>query len=71
MLKEISTFSKLNNAAEVDDGPGGWWGNQKSWKRFGSTLEKDINRGMKVLDYIAGEDEFFFHDTQYPKGPTG
>jgi len=71
IIKEISTFSTANSATEVDDGPGGWWGNQKSWKRFGSALEKDINRGMKVLDYISGKDEFFFHNTQYPKGPTG
>tara|TARA_R100001230_G_C5687008_1_gene197044 strand:- start:787 stop:3036 length:2250 start_codon:yes stop_codon:yes gene_type:complete len=70
ILSESSNFAN-SVGAEVDDGPGGYWGNQKSWKMFGDELEKNINRGMKVLNYISGDDEFFFHDTGYPDGPTG
>ena len=70
ILSESSNFAN-SVGAEVDDGPGGYWGNQKSWKMFGNELEKNINRGMKVLNYISGDDEFFFHNTGYPDGPTG
>tara|TARA_R100000322_G_scaffold129621_1_gene85766 strand:- start:122 stop:2371 length:2250 start_codon:yes stop_codon:yes gene_type:complete len=70
ILSESSNFAN-SVGAEVDDGPGGYWGNQKSWKMFGDELEKNINRGMKVLNYISGDDEFFFHNTGYPDGPTG
>ena len=70
IIAESSTFAN-SVGAEVDDGPGGYWGNQKSWKMFGDELENNINRGMKVLNYISGNEEFFFHNTEYPIGPTG
>jgi uncharacterized protein YbaA (DUF1428 family) len=70
IIAESSTFAN-SVGAEVDDGPGGYWGNQKSWKMFGDELENNINRGMKVLNYISGNEEFFFHNTEYPTGPTG
>ena len=57
----------------VDDGPRGWWGNQKSWKMFGKRSAESI--GMEVLNYISGDEEFFDHKTEFKKdfsgGPTG
>ena len=55
----------------VDDGPRGYWGNQKSWKKFGKNLEKYINPGMEVLNYLTGEEEFFKHDTEFKKDMSG
>jgi len=59
----------------VDDGPRGYWGNQKSWKKFGDNLQKYINPGMEVLNYLTGNEEFFKHDTEFKTdmsgGPTG
>jgi len=61
--------------AMVDDGPRGYWGNQKSWKKFGKYIEKHINKGMEVLNYLTGTEEFFDHKTEFKKdmsgGPTG
>jgi len=57
----------------VDDGPRGYWGNQKSWKSFGKRSAESL--GMEVLNYISGNEEFFVHDTEFEKdmsgGPTG
>ena len=54
---------------QVDDGPIGYWANQKSYRGATSTLAEKM--GMQVLNYLVPEEEFFQHDTQYPKGPTG
>ena len=73
LIKESNLANGEN--ASVDDGPRGYWGNQKSWKKFGKNLEKYINPGMKVLDYISGKEEFFDHKTEFKTdmsgGPTG
>ena len=53
----------------IDDGPRGYWGNQKSWKAFGKKSAQSL--GMEVLNYISGDEEFFVHNTKFPKGPTG
>tara|TARA_R110000744_G_scaffold151931_7_gene265685 strand:+ start:1946 stop:4261 length:2316 start_codon:yes stop_codon:yes gene_type:complete len=59
----------------VDDGPRGYWGNQSSWKKFGKDIQKYINPGMEVLNYLTGDEEFFNHDTEFKTdmsgGPTG
>ena len=70
LIAESSTFANTVGA-EIDDGPRTFWGNQKSWRMFGAHLEKNINRGMKILNYISGDEEFFFYDTDYPNGPQG
>lgn len=71
LLKENAT--SVGNA--VDDGPRGYWGNQASWKKFGKQIEKYINPGMEVLNYLTGTEEFFDHKTEFKKdmsgGPTG
>tara|TARA_R100000322_G_scaffold159385_1_gene120311 strand:+ start:734 stop:3013 length:2280 start_codon:yes stop_codon:yes gene_type:complete len=67
LLKENSTT--LGN--DIDDGPRTYWGNQKSWKKFGKDLEKYINPGMEVLNYISGDEEFFKHNTEFKKDMSG
>ena len=46
-----------------------FYGTQKSYRKSNSDLA--IRMGMEVLDYIAGDDEFFQHQTAFPNGPTG
>ena len=69
LLKENKT-----SGGSIDDGPRGYWGNQKSWKKFGKYIEH-INRGMEVLNYLTGTEEFFDHKTEFKTdmsgGPTG
>lgn len=71
LLKE----SSIQGESAVDDGPRGYWGNQASWKKFGKNVEKYINPGMQVLNYLTGDEEFFDHKTEFKKdmsgGPTG
>ena len=67
LLKENSTTAGDN----IDDGPRGYWGNQKSWKKFGKNIEKYINPGMEVLNYLTGAEEFFQHDTAFKKDMSG
>ena len=73
LLKESNSGNGSN--AVVDDGPRGYWGNQKSWKKFGKNIEKYINPGMEVLNYLTGTEEFFDHKTEFKTdmsgGPTG
>ncbi len=68
LLKENATS---NGGSSVDDGPRGYWGNQASWKKFGKQLEKHINPGMQVLNYISGDEEFFDHKTEFKKDMSG
>ena len=71
LLKE----NVIDGESAVDDGPRGYWGNQASWKKFGKNVEKYINPGMEVLNYLTGNEEFFDHKTEFKKdmsgGPTG
>ena len=61
LLKE----SSIQGESAVDDGPRGYWGNQASWKKFGKNVEKYINPGMQVLNYLTGDEEFFDHKTEF------
>ena len=67
IINEASTTGL--NQADVDDGPRYFYGTQKSYRKSNSDLA--IRMGMEVLDYIAGDDEFFQHQTAFPNGPTG
>ena len=67
LLKE----NKTTGGNVVDDGPRGYWGNQKSWKKFGKYIEKHINKGMEVLNYLTGAEEFFDHKTEFKKDMSG
>jgi len=73
LLKENSTNGETATINPVDDGPRGYWGNQKSWKAFGKRSAKSL--GMEVLNYISGDEEFFDHKTEFKAdmsgGPTG
>ena len=68
IINEASSASG-QGAADVDDGPIGYWANQRSYRGATSTLAEKM--GMTVLNYLVPEEEFFQHDTAYPKGPTG
>tara|TARA_R110000822_G_scaffold303021_1_gene427557 strand:- start:138 stop:1412 length:1275 start_codon:yes stop_codon:yes gene_type:complete len=73
LIREAS--STINAGSAVDDGPRAFWGNQASYKR--ATKKQAARLGMKVLDYISGNEEIFdlHKDTQFKKdmtgGPTG
>ena len=73
LLKENSTNGETATINPVDDGPRGYWGNQKSWKAFGKRSAASL--GMEVLNYISGDEEFFDHKTEFKTdmsgGPTG
>lgn len=75
--EDIARFIKESTVTSVgdtvDDGPRSFWGNQASYK---SATKKQAERlGMKVLDYISGNEEIFDHKTEFKKdmtgGPTG
>jgi len=73
----ISIINEISNtppgAADVDDGPRYFYGTQRSYRFDNRKLAQKM--GMEVLNYIAGEEEFFQHDTAFKKdftgGPTG
>jgi len=68
-IKENTNAGETSAVNPVDDGPRGYWGNQASWKAFGKRSAASL--GMEVLNYISGDEEFFVHNTKFPKGPTG
>ena len=65
--------STIVSGTAVDDGPRAFWGNQSSYKK--ATKKQAERLGMKVLDYISGDEEIFDHKTEFKKdmtgGPTG
>ena len=67
LISEASITS--NNNSDVDDGPRYFYGYQKAYRESTADIAKSL--GMSVLNYLVGEEEFFQHDTVYPKGPTG
>jgi len=70
ILDIISEASKTGtNQADVDDGPRHFYGTQKAYRKDNKELAEKM--GMAVIDYIAGEEEFFQHKTYFPFGPTG
>lgn len=68
LIREANSVDGLSGR-DVDDGPIGYWANQASYK--GSTSELAKMLGMDVLNFLVPDEEFFQHDTYYPKGPTG
>jgi hypothetical protein len=71
IIKEASTSQPGSN--DADDGPRYFFGTQKSYRKTNKDLAERM--GFAVIDYIAGEEEFFQHDTKFKKdftgGPTG
>ena len=67
LIKEASTT--LPGQRDVDDGPRYFYGTQKAYRKDNKELAERM--GMEVIDYIAGEEEFFRHGTKFPNGPTG
>jgi hypothetical protein len=65
-LKEGSNNTTLGKSM-VDDGPGMFFGNFKSYKKVGDDVAQSL--GWKVIDYIMGEDSMLSFDTDYPNGP--
>lgn len=74
-ISKLISESLTTSGDSVDDGPRYFWGDQASWKKFGKDLTSKTNRGMEVLNYISGNDEFFLHNTAFKTdfsgGPTG
>ena len=70
-----NAISTTPGGMDVDDGPRYYWGNQASYKK--ATKKQAARLGMKVLDYISGNEEIFNLDkdtafkTDMSGGPTG
>ena len=73
-LQKLISESLTTSGDSIDDGPRYFWGNQAAWKKFGKDLTSQTNRGMEVLNYISGDEEFFKHNTAFKTdfsgGPT-
>ncbi len=70
ILDIISEASKTApGSADADDGPRYFYGTQKAYRTSNKALAEKM--GMEVIDYIAGENEFFQHDTAFKKDFTG
>jgi len=63
-----ATVTGGDSGQTVDDGPIGWWKDQRSYQ--GSNTELATRMGMEVLNFLAGDSEFFQHKTDYPDGPV-
>ena len=68
-VSKIIREASISAGNQVDDGPIGYWANQKSYRGATSNLAEKM--GMSVLNYLVPEEEFFQHNTKYPNGPTG
>ncbi len=51
----INEVSKISGKGTVDDGPGAYYGNSKSYKAVGDETAQRL--GWQVVDYILGSDE--------------
>jgi len=51
----INEVSKISGKGTVDDGPGAYYGNSKSYKAVGDETAQRL--GWQVVDYILGTDE--------------
>lgn len=67
----ITESSKIRGGTAVDDGPRAFWGNQNSYRT--ATRKQAERLGMKVLDYISGNEEIFDLDkeTKFKKDMSG
>lgn len=67
LLNEGSQVTTIGRSM-VDDGPGVFFGNFKSYKKIGDYTAERL--GWQVIDYILNPDtEFEVFDTEYPDGP--
>ena len=58
--KLIKEASQISGKGTVDDGPGAFYGNSKSYKTVGDETAKRL--GWQVVDYILGTDEETIYD---------
>ena len=58
--KLIKEVSKISGKGTVDDGPGAFYGNSKSYKAVGEETAKRL--GWQVVDYILGNGEETIYD---------
>ena len=58
--KLIKEVSKISGKGTVDDGPGAFYGNSKSYKAVGEETAKRL--GWQVVDYILGDGEETIYD---------
>jgi hypothetical protein len=65
-INEASTNGALGKSM-VDDGPGMFFGDFKSYKKVGDDIAYSL--GCNVVDYIMGGDSMLSFDTDYPNGP--
>jgi len=69
-LDEVSTAAS-GLGQEVDDGPKGYWGDERSYENYNEFLA--LNMGMEVLSYLTGQEVPYVYDkykTDYPNGPV-
>jgi len=64
-LKE-GTANSLSGKSMVDDGPGSFYGNFKTYKKVNDEVASRL--GFQVIDYIMGDDSMESFDTEYPNG---
>jgi len=61
-LHEASVTS-ISQAGDVDDGPQSWYKNQSNYKSATQHIAQKL--GMKVLNYLSGDDDFEAELTRY------
>jgi hypothetical protein len=69
ILNENSTAAGIGgNSQGVDDGPGAFYGNMKTFKKEMEDVVGTL--GWNIVTYLMGEDDMeSFVDTEYPNGP--
>jgi hypothetical protein len=69
ILNENSTATGIGgNSQGVDDGPGAFYGNMKTFKKEMEDVVGTL--GWNIVTYLMGEDDMeSFVDTEYPNGP--
>ena len=66
LLNEASQIPTSGKSL-VDDGPGAFYGNFKSYKKVGDGVAERL--GWQVIDYLMDDDFVSEFDTEYPSGP--
>ena len=62
-----ATSDATSGKSLVDDGPGAFYGNFKSYKKVGDGVAERL--GWQVIDYLMDDDFVSEFDTEYPSGP--
>ena len=62
-----ATSDATSGKSLVDDGPGSFYGNFKSYKKVGDDTAERL--GWQVIDYLMDDDFVSEFDTEYPSGP--